>query len=299
MLKRIGLFILTNLAILLAINVVLAALSAFGIFDAAESFGSYGPLLVMSVVVGFSGSLISLLISKWMAKRATGAQVIVSPRNDTERWLVDTVRRHADRAGIKMPEVAVYDAPEMNAFATGPSRNNSLVAVSTGLLQQMKRDEVDAVLGHEIAHVANGDMVTLALIQGVLNTFVFFLSRVIGNLVDSMLRGRDDERSTGPGIGYWIATFAAEMVLGVFAMIIVQWFSRRREFRADEGGASLAGRSSMIAALRRLGGSESSNLPESMAAFGITPRRASGLMRLFSSHPPLEERLARLQASSG
>jgi heat shock protein HtpX len=294
--KRITLFILTNLAILVAINVVLALLRAFGVFDAAQAFGSYGPLLVMSAVVGFAGSLISLLISKWMAKRATGAQVITSPRNEVERWLVDTVARHANRAGIKMPEVAVYDAPEMNAFATGPSRNNSLVAVSTGLMQQMKRDEVDAVLGHEIAHVANGDMVTLALIQGVLNTFVFFFSRIIGNLVDSMLRSRDDENS-GPGIGYWIATFVAEIILGILAMIIVQWFSRRREFRADEGGASLAGRQSMINALKRLSGSEPSNLPESMAAFGITPRRAGGLMALFSSHPPIEERIARLQQS--
>jgi heat shock protein HtpX len=293
--KRITLFILTNIAILVAINVVLALLRALGVFDAAQAFGSYGPLLVISAVVGFSGSIISLLISKWMAKRATGAQVITSPRNEVERWLLDTVARHANRAGIKMPEVAVYDAPEMNAFATGPSRNNSLVAVSTGLMQQMKRDEVDAVLGHEIAHVANGDMVTLALIQGVLNTFVFFFSRIIGNLVDSMLR--KDEDSHGPGIGYWIATFAAEIVLGILAMIIVQWFSRRREFRADEGGASLAGRHSMINALKRLSGSEPSNLPESMAAFGITPRSSGGLMALFSSHPPIEERIARLQQS--
>jgi heat shock protein HtpX len=270
-------------------------LRAFGVFDAAQAFGSYGPLLLMSVVVGFSGSIISLLISKWMAKRSTGAQVITSPRNEVERWLLDTVARHANRAGIKTPEVAVYDAPEMNAFATGPSRNNSLVAVSTGLMQQMRREEVDAVLGHEIAHVANGDMVTLTLIQGVLNTFVFFFSHIIGNLVDSMLRSRDDD-SRGPGIGYWVATFAAQIVLGVLAMMIVQWFSRRREFGADEGGASLAGRANMIGALRRLGGSEPSNLPDSMAAFGITPKR-SGFLSLFSSHPPIEERIARLQQS--
>jgi len=294
--KRIGLFVLTNLAILLAINVVLALLRALGVFDSVQAFGSYGPLLLLSAVVGFSGSLISLLISKWMAKWSTGAKVIGVPRNDGERRLLDTVKRHADRTGIKMPEVAIYDAPEMNAFATGPSRNNSLVAVSTGLLQQLEREELDAVLGHEIAHVANGDMVTLALIQGVLNTFVFFFSRIIGNLVDSLLRSRDDDRDTGPGVGYWVATFAAEILLGVFAMLIVQWFSRRREFRADEGGASLAGRSSMIAALRRLGGSEGSRLPDSIAAFGITPKR-SGILRLFSSHPPIEERIARLQAS--
>ncbi len=293
MFKRISLFILTNIAILVAINVVLALLRAFGIFDAAQVFGSYGPLLIMSAVVGFSGSIISLLISKWMAKWSTGAKVIDTPRNEAERWLLDTVARHANRAGIKMPEVAVYDAPEMNAFATGPSKNNSLVAVSTGLLQQMRRDEVDAVLGHEIAHVANGDMVTLALIQGVLNTFVFFFSRIIGNLVDSMLRSRDDE-SRGPGIGYWVATIFAEIVLGILAMMVVQWFSRRREFRADEGGASLAGREKMISALRRLGQGEGSNLPDSLAAFGISPKR-SGMLALFSSHPPIEERIARLQ----
>ena len=293
MFKRISLFILTNIAILVAINVVLALLRAFGIFDAAQVFGSYGPLLIMSAVVGFSGSIISLLISKWMAKWSTGAKVIDTPRNEAERWLLDTVARHANRAGIKMPEVAVYDAPEMNAFATGPSKNNSLVAVSTGLMQQMRREEVDAVLGHEIAHVANGDMVTLALIQGVLNTFVFFFSRLIGNLVDSMLRSRDEE-SRGPGIGYWVATIFAEIVLGILAMMVVQWFSRRREFRADEGGASLAGREKMISALRRLGQGEGSNLPDSLAAFGISPKR-SGILSLFSSHPPIEERIARLQ----
>jgi heat shock protein HtpX len=295
--KRISLFILTNIAILVAINVVLMLLRAFGIFDAVGTFGSYGPLLLMSAVVGFSGSVISLLISKWMAKWSTGAKVIESPRSEAERWLVDTVARHANRAGIKMPEVAIYDSPDMNAFATGPSRNNSLVAVSTGLLQQMRRDELDAVLGHEIAHVANGDMVTLTLIQGVLNTFVFFFSRIIGGLVDSMLRGRDEE-SHGPGMGYWIATIAAEIGLGLLAMLIVQWFSRRREFRADEGGASLAGRGNMVNALRRLSGSQESNLPESMAAFGITPRRSGGVLSLFSSHPPIEERIARLQGQS-
>jgi heat shock protein HtpX len=293
--KRISLFILTNLAILVAINVVLALLHAFGIFDAAQALGgSYAPLLIVSAVVGFSGSFLSLFISKWMAKWSTGAKVITTPRNDAERWLLDTVARHANRVGIKTPEVAVYDAPEMNAFATGPSKNNSLVAVSTGLMQQMRREEVDAVLGHEIAHVANGDMVTLTLIQGVLNTFVFFFSRIIGNLVDSMLRSRDDDRDTGPGIGYWVATFAAEIVLGIFAMLIVQWFSRRREFRADEGGASLAGRESMVSALRRLSQGQGSNLPDSMAAFGISPKR-SGALSLFSSHPPIEERIARLQ----
>jgi heat shock protein HtpX len=274
--------------------VLLALLGALGVFDAAQFFGSYGPLLVMSAVVGFSGSIISLLISKWMAKWSTGAQVIQSPRNEHERWLLDAVARHANRAGIKMPEVAIYDAPDMNAFATGPSRNNSLVAVSTGLLTRMRRDEVDAVLGHEIAHIANGDMVTLTLIQGVLNTFVFFFARIIGRLVDSALSGNREGENRGPGVAYWVATIVAEIGLGLLAMLIVQWFSRRREFRADEGGATLAGRHNMISALRRLGGSEESHLPESMAAFGITPRR-SGLLALFSSHPPLEERIARLQ----
>jgi heat shock protein HtpX len=291
--KRITLFVLTNIAILVALNVLLGILGALGIFDAAQFFGSYGPLLVMSAVVGFAGSIISLLISKWMAKWSTGAKVITAPRNEAERWLVDTVARHANRAGIKMPEVAIYDSPDMNAFATGPSRNNSLVAVSTGLLTQMRREEVDAVLGHEVAHVANGDMVTLTLIQGVLNTFVFFFARLIGRAVDSVLAGgREDSRSPGPA--YWVATIVAEIGLGLLAMLIVQWFSRRREFRADEGGASLAGRHNMIGALRRLGGSVDSQLPQSMAAFGITARR-SGLLALFSSHPPIEERIARLQ----
>ena len=292
--KRISLFILTNLAIMLALSVIFVALRAFGVLDASRAFGSYGPLMVMSALFGFGGAFISLAMSKWIAKWTTGAQVIDAPRNDTERWLIDTVARHANRVGIKMPQVAVFDAPEMNAFATGATRNSSLVAVSTGLLQQMQRNEVDAVLGHEISHIANGDMVTLTLIQGVLNTFVFFFSRVIGGLVDSMLRGRDD-RDRGPGMGYWIATIGAQMVLGFLAMLIVQWFSRRREFRADAGGASLAGRDGMINALRRLGHNEASNMPESMAAFGISPRK-DGVMRWLSSHPPIEERIAALQA---
>ncbi|HXK20166.1 MAG TPA: protease HtpX [Polyangiaceae bacterium] len=293
MFKRITLFILTNLAIMLALNVILGVLGALGVFNASKVLGAYGPLMVVSVVVGFAGSFISLLASKWIAKWSTGAQVIKAPRNETERWLVDTVARHANRAGIGMPEVAVYDAPEMNAFATGATKNSSLVAVSSGLLQQMQRNEIDAVLGHEISHIANGDMVTLTLIQGVLNTFVFFFSRVIGGLVDSALRGRGD-RDRGRGIGYWVATFVAQIVLGFLAMLIVMWFSRRREFRADAGGASLAGRDSMVSALRRLGHNESSNLPESMAAFGISPRR-TGVLAWLSSHPPLEERIRRLQ----
>ena len=296
MFKRITLFILTNIAIMVALNVILAVLGSLGVFNSSRLLGAYGPLMVVSLVVGFGGSFISLLASKWIAKWSTGAKVIDAPRNDTERWLVDTVARHANRVGIKMPQVAVYDAPDMNAFATGATRNSSLVAVSTGLLEQMQRNEVDAVLGHEISHVANGDMVTLTLIQGVLNTFVFFFSRIIGSLVDSMLRGRDD-RERGFGMGSWIATIVAQLVLGFFAMLIVQWFSRRREFRADQGGASLAGRDGMISALRRLGHHDAPNMPESMAAFGISPRK-SGMLRWLSSHPPIEERIAALQATN-
>ena len=286
--KRISLFILTNLAIMLALSVIYAALSAFGVLDASKAFGSYGPLMVMSALFGFGGAFISLLASKWIAKWTTGAKVIDAPRNDTERWLVDTVARHANRVGIKMPEVAVYDSPDMNAFATGATRNSSLVAVSSGLLQQMQRAEVDAVLGHEISHVANGDMVTLTLLQGVLNTFVIFFSEIIGRLVDSTMRGRDDR--SGPGWGYWVTSIVARVVLGGFAAVIVAWFSRRREFRADEGGASLAGKDAMINALRRLDRSEGSHLPDAVAAFGITPRpsRFGGLLR---SHPPIEERI--------
>jgi heat shock protein HtpX len=291
--KRITLFILTNLAIMVALSVIFALLRAFGVLDASKAFGSYGPLMVMSALFGFGGAFISLLGSKWIAKWTTGAQVIDAPRNDVERWLFDTVARHANRVGIKMPQVAVYDSPDMNAFATGATRNSSLVAVSTGLLRQMERSEVDAVLGHEISHVANGDMVTLTLLQGVLNTFVIFFSEIIGRLIDSALRGRDDRG--GPGWGYWVTTILARVVLGMFAALIVMWFSRRREFRADAGGASLAGRDNMVNALRRLGRSDESHLPEAVAAFGITPR-PSRFGGLFRSHPPLEERIARLQA---
>ena len=295
MFKRISLFILTNLAIMLALSVVYGVLSALGVLDASRGLGAYGPLLVMSGLFGFGGAFISLLASKWIAKWTTGAQVIAVPRNETERWLFDTVARHASRVGIQMPEVAIYDSPDMNAFATGATRNSSLVAVSTGLLQQMQRSEVDAVLGHEIAHVANGDMVTLTLLQGVLNTFVIFFSEIVGRIVDSALRGRDDERG-GPGVGYWVTSILARLVFGMFAAVIVNWFSRYREFRADEGGASLAGRDNMVSALRRLGRSEESHLPDAVAAFGITPR-PSRFGALLRSHPPIEERIARLQAA--
>jgi heat shock protein HtpX len=231
-----------------------------------------------------------------MAKRATGARVIENPSNPTERWLVDTVRRHAQHAGIGMPEVAVYEAPEINAFATGMNRNNALVAVSTGLLQQMTPDEAEAVLGHEVTHVANGDMVTLALIQGVVNTFVIFLARVIGYLVDRVVLKNDRDSL---GIGYWVTSIAAELVLGILASIIVMWFSRRREFRADAGGAQLAGRDRMVSALQRLKALyEPSTLPQAVEAFGISGKQRGGLARLFMSHPPLEERIAALQAGA-
>jgi heat shock protein HtpX len=290
--KRLGLLIVTNFAILMVLSVVLKTLEALGVFGDGGLWTSYGPLLVMATLFGFGGAFVSLFISKWVAKWTTRAQVLERPRTADEAWLLETVRRHADAAGIAMPEVAVYDAPEMNAFATGPSRNNSLVAVSTGLLRSMRREEVEAVLGHEVAHVANGDMVTLTLIQGVLNTFVIFLSRVIGGLVDGFLN-RDGQRS-GPGIGYWVTTIVLDILLGFLAAIIVAWFSRQREFRADAGSAQLLGRKQpMINALARLGGMVPGELPKSIQAFGIT----SGVGKLFSTHPPIEERIARLQAA--
>ena len=283
MFKRLALFLATNLAVLLVFSVVMAV---FGL-DPRSNAG----LLVMAAIFGFGGSIISLLVSKWMAKMATGAQVITQPRSEGERWLVETVRRQAQAAGIGMPEVAIYDAPEINAFATGANRNNALVAVSTGLLQGMTREEVEAVIGHEVAHVANGDMVTMTLIQGVMNTFVVFLSRVIGYAVDSFLR-KNDENSSGPGIGYYVTTIVLDIVLGFLASMIVAWFSRQREFRADAGAAQLMGRRQpMINALARLGGMHPGELPKSVAAMGI----AGGIGKLFSTHPPIEERIAALQ----
>jgi len=249
----------------------------------------YG-LLLMAGIFGFGGSFISLLISKWMAKMAVGAHVIEVPANQTERWLVDTVKRQADKAGIGMPEVAIYDAPDINAFATGWNRNSALVAVSTGLLQNMSQEEAEAVLGHEVSHVANGDMVTMTLIQGVMNTFVIFLSRVIGFIVDRVVF--KVERGQGPA--FFVTVIIAQIVLGILASIIVMWFSRWREFRADAGGASLAGRNKMIAALERLKlNQQQSALPAQVKAFGISG--GGGMMRLFMSHPPLEERIAALQ----
>jgi heat shock protein HtpX len=292
--KRIALLILTNFAVMAAITVVINVLGALGVFGQGQFLQHYGPLVVISGIVGFGGSFISLLASKWIAKWTTGAQVIRTPRTSEEAWLLQTVQQLAERAGVAVPEVAVYDSPELNAFATGASRNHSLVAVSTGLLQRLSRSEIEAVLGHELSHVANGDMVTLTLLQGVLNTFVFFFSRVIGGLIDSALRGRDDDRRGG-GIGYFVSTFVAQIVLGFFAMLIIAAFSRWREFRADRGGANLAGRAKMIAALRRLGTQEESQLPQAVAAFGINGGGVFGLLR---SHPPIEQRIQALEAES-
>lgn len=290
--KRIALFVATNIAVMLVLAVVMNLLGIDSLLDESGSSLDMRSLLVFSAVIGFAGSFISLAMSKWTAKRMTGAHVIDSPSNEAEHWLVETVRRHAERAGIRCPEVAIYDSPDLNAFATGASRNNALVAVSTGLLRQMDKDSVEAVLGHEITHVANGDMVTMALLQGVVNTFVIFVSRVIGFVVDRVVFRT--ERGYGPG--FFIASLVAQLVLGVLASIIVAWFSRRREFRADSGGAALAGRGKMIRALNALRRAhEPSALPDSMQAFGIS----GGIGRfgkLFMSHPPLEERIAALEA---
>jgi len=290
--KRIFLFLVTNLAIVVVLGIVMEVLGIKGILDAQGSGINFNALLIMSVVVGMTGSFISLALSKWIAKRSVGAQVIKQPANATESWLLDTVRRQAQQAGIGMPEVAMYQSPDINAFATGMNRNNALVAVSTGLLQQMDKDQAEAVLGHEITHVANGDMVTLALIQGVVNTFVFFLSRVIGVLVDRVVF--KVERGYGPG--YWITVIVAQIVLGILASIVVMWFSRQREFRADHGGATLAGRDKMISALRELQRAhEPPKLPDQMKAMGISGGVKSGLARLFMSHPPLAERITALE----
>ena len=289
MITRIALFLATNFAVLILASVVMSLLGV----NSAQMSG----LLVMAAIFGCGGSLISLLMSKFMAKRSTGAQVITEPRNSTERWLLETVRRQARAAGIGMPEVAVYDGPEINAFATGANRNNALVAVSTGLLHNMSEDEAEAVLGHEISHVANGDMITMALLQGVLNTFVIVLARVVGGVVDSALSGN---RDSGRGFAYYIIVFVLEMVFGLFATMIAMWFSRRREFRADAGGAHLAGRPKMIAALERLSLNHGqSTLPTQVEAFGISGGVGEGLRKLFLSHPPLTERIAALRAANG
>jgi heat shock protein HtpX len=292
--KRVFLFVITNIAILLVLSITLRILGVDQILDQEGVGLNFNALLVFSAVFGMGGSFISLAISKWSAKRLTGAQVITQPSNTHEAWLVDAVRQHATRAGIGMPEVAIFDSPSPNAFATGMSKNKALVAVSTGLLRGMTREEVDAVLGHEVSHVANGDMVTLALIQGVLNTFVIFLSRVVGFVVDRVVF--KTERGHGPG--FWITVIVAQILLGVLASIIVMWFSRQREFRADAGGARLAGTDNMIGALERLKGGRTEPLPEQIAAFGIAGGVGQGLKRLFMSHPPLDERIAALRAGT-
>jgi heat shock protein HtpX len=286
MFKRIGLFLATNLAVLALVSVVMSLLGV--------NANQFGGLLVMAALFGFGGSFISLLISKWVAKRTTGAHVIDKPRNEAEQWLLATVQRQAKAAGIGMPEVAIYDAPEINAFATGANRNHALVAVSTGLLRAMERNEAEAVLGHEISHVANGDMVTMTLLQGVLNTFVIVLARVVGRVVDGYLSG--GRNTNGGGIGYYAIVFVLDMVFGLFASMIAMWFSRHREFRADAGGAALAGRDKMIAALERLAQNHGqSTLPKQISAFGISGGNGGGLRRLLMSHPPLDERIAALR----
>ena len=292
--KRILLFIATNLAILVVLSITLRILGVDRVLDADSGGLNYNSLLVFSAVIGFGGSLISLAMSKWSAKHMTGAVVIDIPSNATEGWLVETVRRQAKASGIGMPEVAIYDSPDVNAFATGMSRNNALVAVSTGLLQKMERDEIEAVLAHEVSHIANGDMVTLTLIQGVVNTFVIFLSRIIGHAVDRIIFKTEEEH----GPAYLITSIIAQIVLGILASIIVMWFSRQREFRADAGSAKLVGRNKMIAALERLKQQyEPSHLPDKMAAFGISGKQ-SQIGRLFMSHPPLDERIAALREAA-
>ncbi|MBK6744013.1 MAG: protease HtpX [Hydrogenophilales bacterium] len=291
--KRIVLFLATNLAIVLVLSITMRLLGVEPYLNANGL--NLQALLIFAAVMGFGGSFISLAMSKWMAKKSVGAQVITDPRTQEELWLVQTVARQAQAAGIKMPEVAIFDSPEVNAFATGMTRNSSLVAVSTGLLRGMTKEEAEAVLGHEISHAANGDMVTMALIQGVVNTFVMFFSRVIGYVVDKVVF--KTERGTGPA--FFVTMIVAELVLGILASIIVMWFSRQREFRADRGGASLAGRQAMINALKRLQAQHDPQpLPEKMAAFGISGARSGGLKALFMTHPPLEDRIAALQAEN-
>ena len=290
--KRIFLFILTNLAVVALLSVVLFILE--GVFGVRLSGGGYGGLLVMAAVFGFGGALISLALSKWTAKRMMGVQVIEQPRTESEQWLVNTVQRFAGQSNIGMPEVGIFDSPDMNAFATGARRNAALVAVSTGLLSGMNRSQAEAVIGHEITHVANGDMVTLTLIQGVVNTFVIFLSRIVGSVIDRAVFRNDRDEA---GIGYYVSTMVAQLVLGILASMIVMWFSRRREFRADAGGAGLSGRQNMISALEALKRSHEGPIPEQMQAFAINAGPGRGFARLFMSHPPLDERIAALRGA--
>ena len=292
--KRIFLFLITNLAVIFVLNLVC---QIFGVDRYLAAHGqSYAGLLVMSLIFGFGGAIISLLMSKWSAKRMMGVHVIEQPADATEQWLVETVRTQAKSAGIGMPEVGIFDSAEPNAFATGANRNSALVAVSRGLLQRMSRKEVEAVLGHEIGHVANGDMVTLTLVQGVVNTFVIFLSRLIGNFVDRVVLRSE----RGGGLGYFAAVMISQLVLGILASIIVSWFSRQREFRADAAGARLAGTNNMIGALEALKRvHQPTDLPEQLAGFGISGGVPAGFKRLFMSHPPLDERIAALRQSGG
>ena len=292
--KRIFLFLATNIAIMLVITIMIHIFGLGQILDEQGVDVDLTSLLMLSAVVGMTGSIISLVLSKSMAKHTTGAYVIEQPRNEQEQWLFNTVQRQANAAGIGMPEVAIYDAPDINAFATGMFRNDALVAVSTGLLQGMTRDEAEAVLAHEVSHVANGDMVTLALIQGVINTFVFFLSRVIGHIIDRAIF--KTERGHGPA--YWFTTIIAQLVLGILASAIVMWFSRHREYRADAGAASLEGKQKMISALERLQKSANQpHLPEQLEAFGISGGMAAGVKSLFMSHPPLADRIEALRSA--
>ena len=292
--KRIFLFLMTNLAVLFVLNIVVHLL---GIDRYLAALGqNYLGLLMVAAVFGFGGAIISLLTSKWIAKRMMGVRVIDQPANSTEQWLVDTVRAQAQQVGIGMPEVGIFDSPEPNAFATGASRNRALVAVSAGLLQRMSRPQVEAVLGHELGHVSNGDMITLTLIQGVVNTFVIFLSRVIGDFIDRAVFRSE----RGGGIGYFVIVMITQLFLGFLANILVMWFSRQREFRADASGAKLAGATNMIGALEALKRvNEPQDLPKQMAAFGISGAAPSGLKRLFMSHPPLDERIAALRQAAG
>jgi len=292
---RIFLFLLTNAAVLLLISIVFHVLGLGNILSQRGVHLNLDSLLLMSAIIGMSGSFISLMMSKWMAKQSMGVYVIEQPANQTERWLVETVRRHAQQAGIGMPEVGIFDSPEPNAFATGMNKNDALVAVSTGLMQHMGTDEVEAVLGHEISHVANGDMVTLGLIQGVVNTFVYFFASIAGHLIDRVVFRSEDDRG-GYGPAYYLTQMVAQIFLSILATMVVMWFSRWREFRADVGGARLAGQNKMIGALRALQRAhDHRDLPGEFAAFGINGGLGYGFKKLFMSHPPLEERIAALQ----
>jgi heat shock protein HtpX len=292
--RRVFYFVLTNVAVLVVLSIVLRLVGVDGYLDRTGTGLDYRALLIFAAVFGMGGSFISLALSKWMAIRMTGAQVITEPRGEVESWLVQTVSHHAQAAGIGMPQVAIFDSPDPNAFATGARKDKALVAVSTGLLRGMDRGEVEAVLGHEVSHIANGDMVTLTLIQGVLNTFVLFLSRVVGDIIDRAVFRKEGE---GHGPAFFVISIVAQIVLGVLASLVVMWFSRQREFRADAGGARLAGRDRMIAALERLkGGAEP--LPDQLAAFGISGGQRRGWARLRMSHPPLEERIEALRTSA-